>query len=177
MVVHSLEGTAAGVGPDDNLEVIAVLGLDPFRSVDRLLSSVANAPMGTARAPRFMPMDLYRTEDHYVLTADLPGVDPGSVGLTVDRGTLTVTAERTAGEGDGVQWLASERPYGTYRRNILLGDGVDADGINATYQAGVLTVTIPVATSAQPRSIGIQVLDAPMDTVEESAGANELAAS
>lgn len=134
-----------------------MLGFDPFRNVDRLVSQM-NSAAGTARAPRFMPMDLYRAGDHYVLTADLPGVDPGSVDLTADQGTLTVTAERTIPDTQ-VQWLASERPYGTYRRHIALGEGIDAAKISATYQHGVLCVTIPLAEAAQPRSIGIQVLD------------------
>ena len=145
--------------PKTTLEVIAVLGFDPFRDFDRLVSQVNGAPAGSARAPRFMPMDLYRAEDHYVLLADLPGVDPGSVDLNVDRGTLTVTAERTMADQQDLQWLASERPHGTYRRQIALGEGIDTDKIGATYQNGVLCVTIPLAEKAQPRAIQIQVLD------------------
>ena len=147
-----------------------MLGFDPFRHVDRLLSPATTA--GTVRSPRFMPMDLCRADDHYILTADLPGVDPGSVQLTIDNGTLTLSAERTAGDGAGVQWLASERPYGSYRRDIALGDGVDTAGIAATYQHGVLSVTIPLAAAAQPRSIAIEVLD----TTNELRTGNEAAA-
>jgi HSP20 family protein len=106
-----------------------------------------------------MPMDLYKVDDHYVLTADLPGVDPGSVDVSVDNGTLTLTAHRTARSEDSVQWLSSERFYGTYRRQLTLGDGIDPAGISASYENGVLSVTIPVAEKAKPRRITISHTD------------------
>jgi len=102
-----------------------------------------------------MPMDLCKLEDHYVLTADLPGVDPGSVDLDVDNGTLTISAHRTPRSEDSVQWLASERFFGTYRRQLSLGEGIDTAGIAASYENGVLTVTIPVAERAKARKIEI----------------------
>ena len=100
-----------------------------------------------------MPMDLCKIDDHYVLTADLPGVDPGSVDVDVDSGTLTISAHRTARSEDAVQWLANERFFGTYRRQLSLGEGIDATAISATYENGVLTVTIPLAERAKPRKI------------------------
>jgi HSP20 family protein len=100
--------------------------------------------------------NLYRTGDHYVLHADLPGVDPGSVDVSVDNGTLTIRAERSARSDESVQWISSERFTGTYLRQLSLGDGVDANGINATYENGVLTVTIPLAEVAKPRRIEVQ---------------------
>jgi HSP20 family protein len=133
-----------------------VLRFDPFRDLDRLTEQMLGAPAGSARAPRFMPMDLYRTGDHYVLHADLPGVDPGSVDVSVDNGTLTIRAERSARSDDSVQWIASERFTGSYLRQLSLGDGVDANGISATYENGVLTVTIPLAEVAKPRRIEVQ---------------------
>jgi HSP20 family protein len=102
-----------------------------------------------------MPMDLCKIDDHYVLTADLPGVDPGSVDVNVDNGTLTISAHRTARSEDSVQWLASERFFGTYRRQLSLGEGVDASANSATYENGVLTVTIPMAERAKPRKIDV----------------------
>jgi HSP20 family protein len=102
-----------------------------------------------------MPMDLCKIDDHYVLTADLPGVDPGSVDVNVDNGTLTISAHRTARSDESVQWLAYERFFGSYRRQLSLGDGVDSDKISATYENGVLTVTIPLSEKAKPRKIDV----------------------
>jgi len=134
---------------------MAVLRFDPFRDLDRLTEQMLGVPVGSARTPRFMPMDLYRSGDHYVLHADLPGVDPGSVDVSVDNGTLTIRAERTSRTEESVEWLSSERFTGSYMRQLSLGDGVDADRIAATYEAGVLTVTIPMAERAKPRRISI----------------------
>jgi len=100
-------------------------------------------------------MDLYEVDDHYVLTADLPGVDPGSVDVSVDNGTLTLTAHRSARSEDSVQWLTGERFFGTYRRQLSLGEGIDTTRITATYENGVLTVTIPLAERAKPRRIDV----------------------
>ena len=100
-------------------------------------------------------MDLYRSGDHYVLHADLPGVDPDSVDVSVDGGILTVTAQRSERTDLDVQWLTSERFTGSYMRRLSLGQDIDADHIAATYQNGVLTVTLPVAARAEPRHIEI----------------------
>jgi len=137
---------------------MAVLRFDPFRDLDRLTEQMLGVPVGTARTPRFMPMDLYRSGDHYVLHADLPGVDPGSVDVSVDNGTLTLRAERSARTDESVQWLTSERFTGAYMRQLSLGDGVDADRIAATYENGVLTVTIPLAEKVKPRRIQIDTV-------------------
>jgi HSP20 family protein len=141
------------------MEVVAVLRFDPFRDLDTVTSAMLGTTSGSARAPRFMPMDLYKLDDHYVLSADLPGVDPGSVDVDVDRGTLTLTAHRTAPDTDGVQWISSERFAGTYRRQIALGDGVDTERISASYDNGVLSVTIPLAERAKPRKVEISTGD------------------
>jgi HSP20 family protein len=135
---------------------MAVLRFDPFRDLDRLTEQMLGVPVGSARTPRFMPMDLYRSGDHYVLHADLPGVDPGSVDVSVDNGTLTLRAERTGRTDESVQWLTNERFTGSYMRQLSLGDGVDADRIAATYENGVLTVTIPLAEKVKPRRIQIE---------------------
>lgn len=134
---------------------MAVLRFDPFRDLDRLTEQMLGVPVGSARAPRFMPMDLYRSGDHYVLHADLPGVDPGSVDVSVDNGTLTIRAERSGRTEESVEWLTSERFTGSYLRQLALGDGIDAERIAATYENGVLTVTIPMAEKAKPRRIQI----------------------
>ena len=128
---------------------------DPFRDIDRLAAQLLGTAPGSARVPLAMPMDLYRSGDHYVLHADLPGVDPGSVDVSVDGGILTVTAQRSERTELDVQWLSSERFTGGYLRRLSLGQDIDADHIAATYQNGVLTVTLPVAARAKPRSIEI----------------------
>jgi HSP20 family protein len=132
-----------------------VLRFDPFSDLDALTRGLLTSQTGSNRTPRFMPMDLCKVDDHYVLTADLPGVDPGSVDVNVDSGTLTISAHRTARSEDAAQWLANERFFGTYRRQLSLGEGIDASAISATYENGVLTVTIPVAERAKPRKISV----------------------
>lgn len=132
-----------------------MLRFDPFSDLDTLTRGLLNSQTGSTRSPRFMPMDLYKVDDHFVLTADLPGVDPGSVDVNVDHGTLTLTAHRSARSEDGVQWLANERFAGTYRRQLSLGEGIDTAKIAATYENGVLTVTIPLAERAKPRRIEV----------------------
>jgi len=128
---------------------------DPFRDLDRLASSLFD----TRRGPRRMPMDLYRDGDHYVMTADLPGIDPGSVDIDVDGQLLTIRAERTLASGDGVKWITREREAASFLRQLNLGQGVDTEGIAATYNNGVLTVTIPVSEKAKPRKVEISAGD------------------
>jgi HSP20 family protein len=140
-------------------EVRAVLRFDPFRDIDRITEQLLGVQSGTARAPRFMPMDLYRSGDHHVLHADLPGIDPGSVDVSVDNNVLSIAAERSERSEEGVQWIASERFTGTFLRQIALGDGIDAEKISATYANGVLTVSLPVADRAKPRRVSISVDD------------------
>lgn len=132
-----------------------MLRFDPFRELDRMTEQLLGVPSGSARAPRFMPMDLYRSGDHYVLHADLPGVDPGSIDVNVENGTLTIKAERSGRTEESVQWIASERFTGTFLRQLSLAEGIDADRISATYTNGVLTVTIPVAEQAKARKIEV----------------------
>jgi HSP20 family protein len=124
---------------------------DVLSQFDRLASSVFD----TARTPRLMPVDLFRDGDQYVLSADLPGIDPSTVDLDVDGQLLTIRAERRAPVQDGVKWLVSERPHGSYMRQFTLGDGVDVDRITANYEHGVLSVIVPMAERAKPRKIAI----------------------
>ncbi|MFL0564627.1 Hsp20/alpha crystallin family protein [Microbacterium sp. 179-I 1D1 NHS] len=124
---------------------------DPFRDLDRIASTLFD----TRRGPRRMPMDLYRDGDHYVLNADLPGIDPGSVDIDVDGQLLTIRAERTVGAADGVKWITRERETASFLRQLNLGQGIDTDAITATYNNGVLTVTIPVSEKAKPRKVEV----------------------
>lgn len=131
--------------------------VDPARWVEQLLGVPREASTTTVPA---LPMDLYRAGDHYVMHVDLPGADPGSIDVNVEDRTLTIRAERTgrAGAQEGeVQWLARERAYGTYVRQLTVGRGLALDRIEASYADGVLTLTIPVAEEARPRRIEVQV--------------------
>ncbi|PPF14812.1 Hsp20/alpha crystallin family protein [Rathayibacter sp. AY1A7] len=124
---------------------------DPVRELDRL----ATARLGSGQGPRRMPIDLYRDGDHYVLTADLPGIDPGSVDVDVDGQLLTIRAQRTVAGGDDVTWITRERQSATFVRQLSLGQGVDTERIAASYDNGVLSVTIPVSEKARPRRIEV----------------------
>ena len=129
---------------------------ETFRWMDQVLGTTRHS---TASAPT-LPMDLYRTGDHYVLNVDLPGVDPGSIDVSVEDRTLTLRAERTARDQD-VQWLARERATGTFVRQLTVGRGLALDRLEATYADGVLTVTIPVAEEAKPRRVEVKHLADP----------------
>ncbi|WP_345751658.1 Hsp20/alpha crystallin family protein [Microbacterium rhizophilus] len=124
---------------------------DPFREFDRMAEQLIDR-----QGPRLMPMDLYRDGDHYVLSADLPGIDPGSVDIDVDGQLLTIRAERTPRSAEGVKWITRERPAGSYLRQLNLGQGIDTAGISATYDNGVLSVLIPISEKAKPRKIEVQ---------------------
>ncbi|ALX65687.1 Hsp20/alpha crystallin family protein [Microbacterium sp. XT11] len=128
------------------------LSFDPFSQLDRFAASV----LDSVRAPRLMPVDLFRDGDRYLLHADLPGVDPGSIDVDVDGSQLTIRAQRTADSREGVRWLARERGAGQFLRQFTLGDGVDVDNISASYESGVLSVIIPVSERAKPRKIEVE---------------------
>jgi HSP20 family protein len=127
------------------------MSFDPFSDLDRLTGAL----LGTRPGPRVMPVDLYRDGETYMLNADLPGVDPGSVDIDVDGQLLTIRAERTASSAEGVKWLSRERPHGSYLRQFSLGEGVDAASISAHYDNGVLSVVIPLGEKAKPRKIEV----------------------
>jgi HSP20 family protein len=131
---------------------------DLFTETARWMDQMMGAMREAATAPA-MPIDLYRSGDHYVLHVDLPGADPGSIDVNVEDRMLTVRAERTARTDSDVQWLARERATGTYVRQLHLGRGLALDGIAASYADGVLTLTIPVAEEAKPRRIEVRRAD------------------
>jgi len=124
---------------------------DPFQEMDRMFSSFVS----NARQSGGMPMDLFRTGDHYVLSMDLPGVDPGTIDVSVEDRTLTVRAERTQRSDPDAQWLIRERPTGTFARQLTMGRGLALDSISASYDDGVLSLTIPVSEDAKPRKIEV----------------------
>ena len=122
----------------------------PFRDVDRLLEQ----SFGGDRTPT-MPMDAYRRGENFFVHIDLPGVDPSSVDLSVEKNVLVVKAQRAWQRQEGDEWLVAERPQGTYSRQLFLGDTLDPEHIDASYHDGVLTLRIPVAERAKPRRIEI----------------------
>ena len=129
---------------------------DPYRDLDRLVQQI----VGTPARPAAMPMDAYRNNDTFVVMFDLPGVTSESIELTVEKNVLTVHAERTRPTPrDDIEMVAAERPQGTFSRQLFLGDTLDADGIEAEYRSGVLTLEIPVAEKAKPRRVEVRASD------------------
>ncbi len=127
---------------------------DPFRDFDRLTQQF----LGTTNRPVVMPMDAWREGDRFVIEFDLPGVSPQTIDLDVERNVLTVSAERLGRNGDW-EMLASERPRGRFSRQLVLGDNLDLDQIEAGYDGGVLRLTVPVAEKAKPRKIQVTGTD------------------
>ena len=133
---------------------------DPFRELDRLTQQVFGNTAGTWSRPTAMPMDAYRDGDQFVVAFDLPGVDPDAIELDVERNVLTVKAERRpVATGEHVEMQVAERPLGVFSRQLFLGDTLDTDHIDAGYDAGVLTLRIPIAERAKPRKISIANTD------------------
>jgi HSP20 family protein len=126
---------------------------DPFRDLDRLSQQVFGAA-GTTTRPAMMPMDAWQEGEEFIIELDLPGVDPASIDLDVERNVLTVKAERPALSGH-YEHVVAERPRGVFNRQLLLGQSLDTERVNATYAAGVLTLRIPIAETAKPRKIEI----------------------
>ena len=133
---------------------------DPFRELDRLTQQVLGNVAGTWSRPTAMPMDAYRSGDEFVICFDLPGVAADAIELDVERNVLTVKAERRPTlTGDEVEMQVAERPLGVFSRQLFLGDTLDTDHIQAHYDAGVLTLRIPIAEQAKPRKIAITGAD------------------
>ncbi|MEV5877007.1 Hsp20/alpha crystallin family protein [Streptomyces sp. NPDC052101] len=128
---------------------------DPFREFDRLTQQLLNTT-GTWSRPSTMPMDAYREGEVYVIAVDLPGVSPDAIDIDVERNMLTVRAERRpVTKADDVQMELAERPLGVFSRQVVLADTLDTEHIKADYDAGVLTLRIPIAERAKPRKIAI----------------------
>ena len=124
---------------------------EPFRDIDRMFEQL----MGTTGRPAVMHVDAERDGDTFYVYFDLPGVDPDSIDLTVERNVLQVRAQRQHRPKDGVETVISERPMGVFSRQLFLGDTLDTDHLEATYDNGVLTLRIPVSEKAKPRKISI----------------------
>ena len=128
-----------------------LMRFDPFRELDRLTQQVASGP---GRTP-VMAMDAYREGDRFIVHFDLPGVAGDTIDLTVEKNVLTVSAERRWKAGEGQEVVVTERPQGRFTRQLFLGEGLDAERIVASYDQGVLTITVPVAEQAKPRRVEV----------------------
>ncbi|HEX2023505.1 MAG TPA: Hsp20/alpha crystallin family protein, partial [Acidimicrobiales bacterium] len=122
-----------------------LMRFDPFREFDR----IGQQFWGQARMP-VLPLDAYRSGDEFVVHVDVPGVDPDSIELTVERNLLVVKAERAWQPSEGAEVVTAERPQGSFTRQLFLGENLDVDNIAASYENGVLTLRIPVAQAAKP---------------------------
>jgi HSP20 family protein len=144
-----------------------LMRFDPFRELDRLTQRTWEH-----QRPAVMAMDAYREGDTFRVHLDVPGVDPGSIDLTVEKNVLTVKAERSWRPGEGHEMVVAERPQGTFTRQLFLGEGLDPERVEASYDQGVLTVTVPVAEQAKPRKVEIAGAEAspkPIDTSSHAA--------
>ena len=128
------------------------IGYDPFRELDQLAQQL----MSGGRTPRSFPMDAYRRGDDFLVHLDLPGVDPGSIDITVEGANLTISAERRFDQQEGDEILVSERPQGRFSRDLRVGTRIDSEAIEASYDAGVLTLRLPVAAEAKPRRVEVR---------------------
>lgn len=134
---------------------------DPFREMDRIVQQLSGTS-GTWSKPSVMPMDAYREGDEYVIAFDVPGVSTEAIDIDVERNMLTVKAERRpVAKADSVKMELSERPLGVFSRQVVLADTLDTERIQADYDAGVLTLRIPIAERAKPRKISIRGEAAP----------------
>jgi len=130
---------------------MVLMRFDPFREVDRL----ANDAWATLqRRVPFMPIDAYKHDNAYVVHFDLPGVDPSTIELTIEKNVLSLSAKREWDPGED-EVVVAERPQGTFTRQLFLGEGLDSEHVKAEYDKGVLTVTIPIAEAARPRRVEI----------------------
>lgn len=129
-----------------------LMRFDPFREADRMADQ-AFAALRTRGG--LMAMDAYRRANEVRVQVDLPGVDPDSIDLVVEKNVLSVTAERRPAYGADDEVVVAERPAGQLTRQVFLGEGLDPDRVSARYEDGVLTVVIPVAEQARPRRVAI----------------------
>src|SRR5437660_6067688 len=123
---------------------------DPFRDFDR----VFERPWGPTRQPT-MPIDAYRRGETYVVKVDLPGFDPATIDVTAERDVLSIRAERRWEPVEGDDVVAAERTHGQFARQLFLGEGLDTDNIHASYDNGVLMITIPLSDRAKPRKVEV----------------------
>src|ERR1700722_5671267 len=151
---------------------IMLMRFDPFREMETMNQLLGRQ---SGRAPQVaIPMDAYREGDRFIVNFDLPGVDPDSVDLTVEKNVLTIRAERQWQPGNENEVLVAERPPGPFSRQLFLGDALDTQQVQAIYHNGVLTLTIPVAEQAKPRKVAINSAEVDSEAIpaKVTVGAN-----
>ena len=144
-----------------------LMRFDPFRELDRQFDRLSQRNWGAG----VMPIDAYRRGDHFYVHFDLPGVEADSVDLEVEKNVLTVKAERAWEPKEGDEVVVSERPRGTFSRQLFLGETLDTSHIEANYDKGVLTVSIPVAEAAKPRKVAIGASQNGAEAIDASSSA------
>jgi HSP20 family protein len=128
------------------------ISYDSFREFDQLTQQLLSG----GRSPRSFPMDAYKRDDDFFVHLDLPGVDPGSIDITVEGSNLTISAERRFDQHAEDEILVSERPQGRFSRDLRVGTQIDSEAIEASYEDGVLTLRLPVAAQAKPRRVEVR---------------------
>jgi HSP20 family protein len=138
---------------------------DPLRDFDRFAQQV----FGTTTRPTSMAMDAWKEGDQFVVQLDLPGVNPDKIDVDVERNVLTVRAERYAELPDAAEAVSAERPWGIFSRQLVLGDALDTENVEASYDLGVLSLRIPIAAQAKPRKIAIARGDSRRESIMANA--------
>ena len=150
-----------------------LMRFDPFNELDR----VANLIHQTSAKSVTIPMDAYREGDRFLIHFDLPGIDPKSVDLTVEKNVLTVRAQRRWEVQQNQEVVISERSQGEFTRQLFLGETLDSQNIQASYESGVLTLVIPVAEQAKPRKIQISSAGSGAQQIGTNAGSSSESSS
>ncbi len=132
---------------------------DPFRDLQREVGRLFESlePLQTWRLVRqYPPLNLYDTADRYVLTVQLPGMEPADLDLAITGETLTLRGERKRPDGvSDESYRRQERPFVRWTRTITLPERVESEKVSAVFAKGILTVTIPKAEGAKPRQIPV----------------------
>ncbi len=146
-----------------------LLRFDPFRELDRIAGDLDRSMARTAPAP--LPMDAYRRGNHVVAHLDVPGVRAEDVDVTVERNVLTVRAVRRLEVAEDDERIVAERRHGELVRQLLLGDTLDPQRVEADVTDGVLTIRVPVAETAAPRKVQVGSGGGGTDTVQAAISA------
>jgi HSP20 family protein len=148
---------------------MTIMRFDPFRDLDRISQEL----FGASRALRAIPMEAYRRGDTFYVHFDLPGVNPSEVEVTAERNVVSVRASRESPRQEGDEVMVDERPHGSFSRQIILGENLDAERMQASYDQGVLTLMIPVAEQAKPRRVEVSGQAGSPQQVNASTGSGQ----